>query len=244
MPIKHPAKVCAKESTIPGLGKGLFALSKIKSRSIIVEFKGKLLKPGSKAKGARSNIYFCDEYMLECPSNDLASFANDAINFTRERRYLMPALRSEEPFYTKHSNAKINAEIKINNNLHRAFLIACDDIEPGEEIFCHYGFTYWFWHEITEVGFLGDEEMTIKGFPKKIFKYPSFVSYLKNFYPKYAHHEVKSFKDCYDVIIHLNDGNKVLMMIQDYSKKINGIKLDPNTPLDAPTEELLDYVID
>jgi hypothetical protein len=77
------------------------------------------------------------------PLTDLASFANDAINFTRKRRQLMKSLQSNEPFYTKYKNTKVNAEIKINDDLHRAFLIACNDITTNEEIFCHYGFMFY-----------------------------------------------------------------------------------------------------
>jgi hypothetical protein len=50
----------------------------------------------------------------------------------------MKSLQSNEPFYTKYKNTKVNAEIKINDDLHRAFLIACNDIATGEEIFCHW----------------------------------------------------------------------------------------------------------
>ena len=142
--LKRLPKAYSKNSNIPSIGKGLFAITNIKKGSIIAEFKGKLKKPGENLNSSRSNIYFNDEYILECPPNDMASFANDVINFTKKRRHLMKSLKSEEPFYTKHPNTNINAEIKINNNMHRAFLIAAVDIVMNEEIFCHYGFMYWY----------------------------------------------------------------------------------------------------
>ena len=63
---KRLDKVYAKESTEPSMGKGLFAKSNIKKGSIIVEFKGKLRKPNDNITNQRSNIYFEDEYVLEC----------------------------------------------------------------------------------------------------------------------------------------------------------------------------------
>lgn len=92
-----------KESSVPNIGKGLFAKTNIKKGSIIVEFKGKLRKPNehSLIKDGRSNIYFEDDYVLECPENDLASYANDAINFTRKRRKLMETLRKKRTIIQK-----------------------------------------------------------------------------------------------------------------------------------------------
>lgn len=225
---KRSVKVFVKDSNIHSIGKGLFANTNIKKGSIIIEYKGKLRNPEEKPTSSRSNIYFNDEYILECPSTDLASFANDAINFTKKRRQLMKSLRSEEPFYIKHQNAKVNAEIKINDNLHRAFLIASDDISINEEIFCHYGFMYWYKTEITTVGFLQEDEIDKNGFPDKIFEFPGFMSYIKEFYPKYVSHEVKPFKKNYDVILHFNDGHHIVMAIENFANKIqtiNGNKL-------------------
>lgn len=152
--MKRPNKVYYKDSNVKEFGKGLFAKEQIKKGSIIAEFKGKLLRPGEDPSNSRSNIYFNDEYILECPTNDMASFANDAINFTKQRRHLMESLRSDKPFYTKHPNTKVNAHIKTNSTTHCTFLIADSDIQINEEIFCHYGFSYWYKTEITKIGFL------------------------------------------------------------------------------------------
>ncbi len=225
MPQKKPSKVHSQDSTIPSIGKGLFASTNIKKGSIIVEFKGKLRRPGENINSSRSNIYFHDEYILECPPTDLASFANDAINFTRSRRKLMETLTSNEPFYKKHPNAKVNADIKINNNLHRAFLIAMDDINVGEEIFTHYGFMYWFKQEISEIGFLQEDEIEENGFPEKIFEYPAFLSYIKDFFPDYESHEVKLYGDAFDFIIKLKSGSFYVVMIENFANKIQRIPI-------------------
>ena len=216
-------KVYAKESLVPNIGKGLFAQVNIKKGSIIAEFKGKLRSPGEKCSSPRSNIYFNDEYVLECPANDLASFANDAINFVKQRRCLMQSLKSLEPFYTKHLGANVNAHIKISGKHHRAFLIADSDIKINEEIFCHYGFIYWYKQEITNVGFLQEDEIDENGFPDDVYNYPAFLAYIKEFYPQYVSHEVKPFKNNYDVILHFNDGTHLVIMIEKFSDKLKCI---------------------
>ena len=225
-------KVCVKKTTMinedsedndtdVNIGKGLFALCNIAKGSIIAEYKGKLLKPEDPGTSSRSNIYFNDEYILECPESDIASYANDPILFTRKNRKLMEALHSDQPFYQIHPKARINAEIKINDNLHRAFLMAATDIIEGEEIFCHYGFMYWFRNEITKVGFLEEEEIERNGFPEKIFEYPGFISYVKEFYPDYLRHEVRPFRDMYDFIVHLKNGHFVVMPIENFASQIS-----------------------
>lgn len=233
---KH-IKAYVKESSIKDYGKGLFAKIPIKRGSIVAEFKGKLLKPGTSPTSNRTNIYFVDEYILECPHNDLASFANDAINFPRERRHLMANLKSTEPFYRKHPKTKINTEIKNNDNLHRSFLIAVCDIAQDEEIFCHYGFDYWYNKTLTEVGFLEEDEIEKNGFPDNIYDYPAFVAYLKEFYPDHVRHEVKRFKNGHDVILYFDRNDiydsvtYIVMPIKTYSHridKVDGKSFDKN----------------
>ena len=213
-------KVYVGESSIPNIGKGLFSGTNIKKGSIIVEYKGKLKNPEEKISSSRSNIYFEDKKMLECPANDLASYANDAINFTGIRRHLMKTLQSAEPLYTKYPNAKINAEIKTNNNLHRAFLIACDDININEEIFCHYGFQYWFKTELATIGFLKEDEIEQNGFPEKIFEYPAFTSYIKEFYPNSIRIEVQPLNDFFEVIVYFDNDYHITMPMQNYANQI------------------------
>ena len=219
--MKRQDKAYVKESTVPGIGKGLFAIKDIKKDSIIAEFKGRLRKPGDVIKSTRSNIYFEDEYILECPDNDLASYANDAINFPKERRQLLKTLNKAEPLYKKHPTARVNAGIKINNNLHRVFLVADEDIAVNEEIFCHYGFKYWFAQEITKLGFMEEDEIEQNGFPEKIFDYPAFHAYIKEFYPKTTGIMAIPFRDFYDVVVQFEGGERVTMPMVNYAKMIS-----------------------
>lgn len=218
------SKVIAKQSNVTGIGNGLFAIVPIKKGNIIAEFKGKLRSSASECTNSRSNIYFNDEYVLECYPDDLASFANDAINFPKERRFLMKSLNSNEPFYKKHDGTKINAEIKVNDNLHRAFLSATEDIAVGEEIFTHYGFMYWFKTEIIKLGFLQEEEIDQNGFPDYIFEYPAFLSYLKEFYPNAIKHEVKPYKGNYDLILHFEKSH-IVMPFEKFSDRVKKIQI-------------------
>ena len=59
--MKKQAKVYAKESNVPNIGKGLFSNTNIKKGSIIAEFKGKVKNPGENLSSSRSNIYFDDD---------------------------------------------------------------------------------------------------------------------------------------------------------------------------------------
>lgn len=223
--IKKLDKVYSKNSNIPNSGKGLFAKKYIKKGETIVEYTGSLKKLSAKTNSNRSLIYFEDGFILECPNDDLASFANDAINFNRQRRKLMAALKSNKPFYRIHTNARVNAELKTNVISHRAFLIAYENIEVGEEIFCHYGFDYWFRTEIQFIGFLEEDEIETNGFPEKIFEYPAFNSYVKEFYPKTTHVEISEIpdKDKFMVTIYQNDDTHIPLTLKNYAKCISRI---------------------
>lgn len=223
--VAKKSKVCSGQSTIPGIGNGLFAIVPIEKGSIIAEFKGKLRNPGEKLTSDRSNIYFNDEHILECNPSDLASFANDAIKFPETRRQLMTSLRSDEPFYKLNPNCSINSSIKLNDKLHRAFLIATRNIKQGEEIFNHYGFSYWFSTEITKLGFSKEEEIEQNGFPSMIFEYPGFLNYVRLVYPEYASHEIKQYKGGYDFIVTYKTGKNLLIHLEDYSNKISVSKI-------------------
>lgn len=212
-------KVYSKQSTLPNSGKGLFAKVPIKKGSIIIEFKGTLRVPGENLNSMRSNIYFNDEYILECDSNDLASYCNDGINFHTQPRKLIEALKSNKPFYEKHSMATINAKISLNET-HRASLVSTEDIDVGEEIFCHYGFEYWFKMEMIKVGFLLEEEIEQNGFPEKIFEYPAFTSYVHEFYPDNTGIEIKPYKDFYDVVIDFPNDRSLVMAMTNHSKYV------------------------
>lgn len=216
-------KVYAKESTIQSFGKGLFALKDIKKESIIVEFNGKIRNSNCDIVDNRSCLHFSDDTILECGANDLASFANDGIDMNVTPRKLIESLKLEQPFYKKYTNATINASIKINHNLHRAFLIAETDIKKDEEIFCHYSFGYWFGKEMTTIGFLYEDEIEKNGFPNDIFNYPAFKCYIDEFYPSNTHFDVKKYKDSFDVIVHFKDGKTLLMPMTDYSNSVSKV---------------------
>lgn len=220
---KKNEKVCINNSTITGTGKGLFAKVVIKQGSIIAEYRGKLRNNNQQIQNLRSVIYFNDNTFLECPSDDLASYANDAINFTGIQRKIMETLKADAPFYTKHKSAVINSTIKINTKLHRAFLIATRDIPTNQEIFCHYGFSYWFGTEMTKIGFLQEAEIEENGFPDKIFEYPAFARYIEEFYPDCTDITVKPFGPDYDVVLDFGPDNHIVMVMKNYSNVVQKI---------------------
>lgn len=207
---RNSARVYSKESTMPNIGKGLFAKIDIKKGSIICEYIGRL-KNMSEVVNRRSTVFFNDNMALECPPNDLASFANDCIKFPDQHRKLMECLKSNEPFYKKHDKSVINANIKINDEHHRAFLEAECNIKAGDEIFCHYGFLYWFGKETNEFGFMIEDEIVKNGFPEKIFEYDGFKSYVKEFYNSENITLIKYSDKVTDVIINTQDNQFVLL---------------------------------
>jgi SET domain-containing protein len=172
-----------KQSNIKNTGLGLFAKNAIKKGSWIAEFKGKLYPPEATIKNQRSNIYFNDEYILSCDENDLASFANDCINFVTKRRKLVEEMNKKKPFYEKHEGTVVNASIHLceKNSMHKAYLVATQDIKKDEEIYVHYGFIYWFNQEM-EKGFLPEKCVDENGFPEDLYGRPGFSAYIRTFY--------------------------------------------------------------
>ena len=51
---------------------------------------------------------------------------------------------------------------------------------------------------------------------------PAFSAYIKTFYPQSTKFEVKPYKDYFDIIIHIGDGNLVLPL-DNYFKKLKKI---------------------
>jgi SET domain-containing protein len=196
-----------KESKIPNSGKGLFARDDIKKGLIIAEFKSVVKEMGNLTQ-TRSNIFFNDNKILECYLDDVASFANDAIHFTKVQRKIMESLNSREPFYKKYKNCEINATIKLYENAHRAVLVATQDILKDSEIYCHYGFDYWFKNEGNDVGFIPDKDLiAAKGEIHELYRYPGFLSYIGEFYHDIVKIEYKPYdKNTTDVILHHNSG--------------------------------------
>ena len=183
-------------SKISSLDNGLFAKRHIKAGEKYAEFVGKLYEPNQNTANNRSTIRFSDGYLLSCGLDDLASFANDCINFPLERRKLLSTLDSDEPFYCKYPNTKQNSELVLDDDNHRAYLVASQDIEKDEECWLHYGFLYWFEKERSN-GFLQEDSTVENKFPNaKIFEYPAFKSYLKEFYPNMLNYEITDGLGC------------------------------------------------
>lgn len=199
------SKVYIKLSTIPNAGKGLFALENIPNKSIIATFKGKLRTTKDKVTNSRSVIRFSDDIYLECDDTDIPSYANDPINFKTERRKLYEALNSDKPFYDMHPGTCINSYIHTMQKKHKVCLVATKDILKDQEIFCHYGFPTWFMTEYMR-GFLYEEKMDIDGFPRLIYSYPAFKSYINVFYPTCETYKIETYDDgvCDVSLVHDN----------------------------------------
>ncbi len=188
--------VYSKISTNSSLGNGLFAKRDIKAGEQFAEFIGTLYEPNQRTGNNRSTIRFSDGYLLSCDQHDLASFANDCIDFPTERRKLLSTLNLSKPFYHKYLNTIQNSEILLDDETHRAYLIALTDIKKDEECWIHYGFLYWFDQEKSK-GFLQEDDESKEKFPDvKIFKYPAFESYLKEFYPNMINYEIVDGLNC------------------------------------------------
>jgi len=210
-PQKTMPKVYEGQSIIPNIGKGLFAARDIDRDDIIVEYLGELLKADQKPRNDRSNVYFNDGTILCCHDNDLASFANDCINAPTIPRKLMSSLKKYKPFYEIYPGANLNAEIHLEEKGHRAFLYARQDIKKDEEIFCHYGFAYWFNYEAINIGFESEKEIEKKGFPDDLFKYAAFHAYVKDFYPNSKGFEYRESPEGFVIIVKF-ENDKILVL--------------------------------
>lgn len=184
-------KAYSKKSNIKGTGMGLFAKDKINKGSRIAKFGGRVCRPGVKLDSNRSNVFFNDGYILACDENDLASFANDCINLPKKRRKFVESMGKDEPFYKRHKDTIVNSSISLNekNFVHEASLVATRDIEKDEEIYVHYGFTYWFYQEAMN-GYSCEQSVEKNGFPENIFEFPGFSAYVREFYPDSLGHEI------------------------------------------------------
>lgn len=125
-------------------------------------------------------------------------------------------MKKDKPLYKKHKKSTINATIKLHDNTHRAFLIALCDIKKDDEIFCHYGFMYWFFCEASDIGFLPEEELDKNGAIREIFKYPAFVKYIYEFFGDVDRIEYVPYSQTTtDVIIHHKTGGCVVMPLKN-----------------------------
>jgi hypothetical protein len=213
-----------KESTVPGLGKGLFAKKDIASGQTICEFTGTVSKYHDEPMVGQVTITFADGYELHCDPDSKANQAQDPIIFQKpgqvKRRRLMESLKNtDKPFYDIHENCTLNSTIFLDNLKHKVFLISESYIKKDDEIFCHFGFPHWFTEEL-KIGFLKEDEIEQNGFPKTIHQYPAFENYLKKFYKDYLRMKVKVSNKETRIKILLNKGTHVSMSIPNYRDQI------------------------
>ena len=228
-------------SKIPGFGRGLFAAKNLPKDEVFAEFEGplKFHMPGSLmySETRKDIISFDDGYYIECQPSDMAFMANDVIDFPKNRRKLYKALRSGKPFYKKHPTAKINSSVSINHPEHCAFLIAKEDIKKGTEIFFHYGFPFWFRNEFAGFGFYPEKELIECGIPAKMFEYPGFKAYTKEFFPEAIRTEIKREGSNHIVVLHWDneDEDAVKMPMDNYSKcELKNVSLEKFKRLAEP----------
>jgi hypothetical protein len=230
MPKQKEDKTYVKQSLIPNVGFGLFAKRKIKRGERIAQFQGKLCRPGAPLPSERSNIRFYDGYTLSCYDNDMASFANDCIDFPKNRRQFMKTLKSNDPFYKMHKGARLNSSIELGDSgfNHNAYLVASQDIEVDEEIFVHYGFIHWFYQEAGK-GFSQEAEIEKNGIPDKFYEYPGFQAYVKEYYPETTGYRIETDKNEPDkvfYVIELPNTTHVTLPLPDCKKFF--VRFDPN----------------
>ncbi|AGF85723.1 hypothetical protein QJ854_gp059 [Moumouvirus goulette] len=92
------------------------------------------------------------------------------------------------------------------------------EIPAGQEIFCHYGFSYWYDLEIRKIGFLQEDKMNEIGFPTEIFRYKAFGKYIEEFYPDCNDIEVKSFGKDFYVVLHFGPDQHIIIVLKNYSE--------------------------
>lgn len=218
-------KVYLKESGIPNSGQGLFAAEDIEANSLIVEYLGDIVSPNETLKDSRSNLYFDDGYILHSHKDNLASFANDCVEAPVKSRKLIGSLKRNESFYKRFNGFKVNAEIDLDQKNHKAFLYSKFPIKKDEEIFCHYGFLYWFNHEAINFGFDFEKEIERKGLPEDIFKYRAFHLYVKEFYPGSTTLDVLKTEEGWSISINFEDGKKLLLNMPKISNLFGDFKI-------------------
>ena len=89
-----------------------------------------------------------------------------------------------------------------NSTTHRAYLIADTNINKDEEIFCHYGFVYWFMLECSRIGFLEEEAIESGNYDDNYTKYPGFIAYVNTFYPDNI--GIETFRENGDIVCYIN----------------------------------------
>ena len=132
-----------KLSNIPNSGNGLFAKKTFEKGEIISEYKGPII--GTKSN--EDSMYDNETKMVEINENYtilgrcIAAYANDCVDYREgvsKKDYDKWVINREFP---KIKGCNYNAKFKMKEN--KAFLVAKEQITPGEEIFLSYGFAYW-----------------------------------------------------------------------------------------------------
>lgn len=190
---------------------GLFANINFKKGEIISYYKGTLVHPKTKDNSCDNNktISFQDGYKLKCNDDSEILFVKDCIKFPFESRKIYETLNKNEPYYDIQTgfsfNSEIEMEIDTDKKIHKAYLVATNDINKGDEIYCHFGFLYWFDKEMRN-GFLHEKEYEEKGFPYDFYNYKSFELYLEKFYKDYNNkYEISEENDIKTIKIHLKN---------------------------------------
>ena len=181
---KTNKKVYKKQSNIPNAGLGLFAGEDIKADSLIAEFIGKKTTK-AKITDYWSVVYFYDDKHIQCGPDNLASYANDIIILPSYKRNFVELIDNNKNLYESFNNQGPNAHIYQNDNLIRAWLKADKDIKKDEEIFIHYGLSFWFKKEMALSKSIENETSSYveNGIPSYLFTSNSFKNYVNKFYP-------------------------------------------------------------
>lgn len=151
-------RVEVKESSIPGSGKGVFALCDFSRGDVLVEYIGEVVSQGD---GCREDqrydltLPWCKNYVLrgvrlgspqlaskKQPQFFFGSLVNSAFKsiFSRNAEYqAIDPGRGKAP---RHKNLDPN-NLCAQNPSGRLFVVATKDILKGEEIFTHYDWTKW-----------------------------------------------------------------------------------------------------
>ena len=133
-------KLEVKPSLIPNAGNGVFATKPIVKDEIIAEYRGKVFTCGlyeefvDSGKIMRINDMFID-------SIGVAAMINDCVKFVPIDTSLSKHI-SEDDFKLKiWENKAYNC--KFDNKNDKVFVVAMQDIQPGDELYVNYGQNYW-----------------------------------------------------------------------------------------------------
>ena len=112
-------------SQIPNAGKGLFALVEFKRGDIVCEYEGEIVTWAECEKRSQEGHEgYADAYFTPWA---FGRYANDARGVGR-----VEGLKNNAQY-----------EIKRRDGVQKVFIVATRTIQPGQEVFVHYGDDYW-----------------------------------------------------------------------------------------------------